>query len=123
MYKRQELNISGYLLKDEPFTEIDNCIQAVLKGDRYFSKTFDSIFNESVAPELEKLKLLSPSERTIIRLVTLGKSSKEISERLSISQRTVEKHRANIINKLNIEKGLDALNSWTKENKELILSI
>lgn len=121
--KAKELNISGYLLKDEPFTEIDNCIQAVLKGDRYFSKTFDSIFNESVAPELEKLKLLSPSERTIIRLVTLGKSSKEISERLSISQRTVEKHRANIINKLNIEKGLDALNSWTKENKELILSI
>lgn len=121
--KAKELNISGYLLKDEPFSEIENCIKAVLKGDTYFSKTFDAVFNSVIAPELEKLKLLSPSERTIIRLVALEKSTKEISETLSISIRTVEKHRANIINKLNIDKGIDALSSWSKENKDLILSI
>ena len=121
--KAKELNISGYLLKDEPFSEIENCIKAVCKGDVYYSNSFDSVFNSDIAPELEKLKLLSPSERTIIRLVALENSSKEISENLCISQRTVEKHRTNIINKLNIKKGVDALSSWTKENKELILSV
>lgn len=121
--KAKTLHISGYLLKDEPFSEINNCVEAVLKGDTYFSKTFDAVFQDAIAPEIEKLKLLSPSERTIIRMVAKEKSSKEISEELSISQRTVEKHRANIIHKLNLDKGTDALNSWTKENKELILSV
>ncbi len=121
--KAKELNISGYLLKDEPFSEIENCIRTVLKGGTYFSKTFNAVFNTVIAPELEKLKLLSPSERTIIRLVALEKSSKEISDNLSISLRTVEKHRANIISKLDIDKGKDALSSWSIENKELILSV
>ena len=119
----RKLNISGYLLKDEPFSEIEKCIETVLKGKTYFSTTFTNIFNESIAPELDKLKLLSPSERTIIRLVTEKKSSKEIAEILSISPRTVDKHRTNIIDKLGIEKGSDSLTIWTHENRVLILSV
>lgn len=120
--RAKELNISGYLLKDEPFGEIENCLQAIVKNDTYFSTTFSEIFNKSIIPELDKLKLLSPSERTVIRLVAEQKSSKQISEILTISTRTVEKHRANIIVKLDIEKGSDSLTNWTQENKELIFS-
>ena len=118
-----ELNISGYLLKDEPFSEIEKCIDAVRKGQTYFSTTFTNIFNQSIVPELNKLKLLSPSERTIIRYVAEKKSSKDIAEILSISPRTVDKHRANIIDKLGIEKGIDSLSVWTQDNKELILLV
>lgn len=119
----KELNISGYLLKDEPFSEIKNCIEAVCKGDTYFSTTFTDIFNQTIVPELNKLKLLSPSERKIIKLVAKKKATKDIAEILSISPRTVDKHRSNIIDKLGLDNGSASLNIWTLENKQIIMSI
>ena len=70
---------------------------------------------------LKKLKLLSPSERIIVRLVGQGKSSKEIGEFLSLSYRTIEKHRSNIIDKLGLDKEKDVLSIWAKEHLEFIL--
>lgn len=121
--KAKKLNISGYMIKDEPFKEIDKCIQAVAAGDTYFSATFDTIFQSEITPQLQKIKLLSPSERTILRLIAQNKSSKEIGELLTISVRTVQKHRANIIAKLELPTGVDSLTSWTSEHQELILSL
>lgn len=120
--KAKELNIFGYLLKDENASQLDICIQKVLKEEPYFSKTFNLVFEEEISPEIEKIKFLSPSERTIIRLIAQEKSSKEIAEILTISSRTVEKHRANIIKKLALSKTSDTLSSWVLENKELILT-
>jgi len=121
--KAKRLNISGYLLKDEPFIEIKNCIQAALKGEFYCSKDFDEIFSNEISPQLEKIKFLSPSERTIVRLIAQEKSSKEIAELLSISYRTVQKHRSNIIFKLDLPNGAESLSFWTKQNKELFLTL
>ena len=121
--KAKKLNISGYLLKDEPFHEIEKCIKAVAKGETYFSTIFDEIFNSEISPQLEKIKFLSPSERTIVRLIAQENSSKEIAELLSISFRTVQKHRANIIAKLDLEASADSLTTWTSDHKELILSL
>ena len=121
--KAKKLNISGYMIKDEPFKEIDKCIQAVAAGNTYFSATFDAVFEGEISPQLQKVKLLSPSERTILRLIAQSKNSKEIAELLSISVRTVQKHRANIIAKLELPTGLDSLSVWTQEHQELILSI
>ena len=123
VHQAKKLAISGYLLKDEPFEEIERCIDAVAKGKTYFSTTFDEIFAREVNPHLEKIKFLSPSERTIVRLIAQENSSKEISELLSISTRTVEKHRANIIAKLDLESGTDSLTHWSLEHRELILSL
>ncbi|GAB5398656.1 MAG: two-component system response regulator YvfU [Aureisphaera sp.] len=121
--KAKKLEISGYLLKDEPFSEIEACILAVADGKSYFSGAFDDIFNREISPQLEKIKYLSPSERTIVRLIAQEKTSKEISDLLSISHRTVQKHRANIIAKLDLPKSVDSLSVWTSENKEIILSL
>jgi len=121
--KAKKLNIQGYILKDEPGIELHKCIQEVVKGATYFSSEFTKILENQVSPEIEKIKFLSPSERTIVRLVAQGLSSKEIGELLSISNRTVEKHRSNIIQKLDLSNEMDALSSWAKEHKELILSI
>lgn len=121
--KAQKLNISGYLLKDEPFSEIEKCIDEVYKGSTYFSTTFDKVFQSEITPQLEKIKFLSPSERTIVRLIAQENSSKEIADLLSISLRTVQKHRANIIAKLDLEAGTDSLTTWTQEHRDLILSL
>ncbi len=121
IYKAQKLNISGYIIKDEPFKELHNCIQSISKGTPYFSTTFKDVLENEVAPQLQKMKLLSPSERTIVRLVGQGETSKGISELLSLSPRTIEKHRANIIAKLNLPAEKDVLTIWAKENLEFIL--
>lgn len=121
--KAKKLNISGYMIKDEPFMEIDKCIQTVAKGNTYFSATFDAVLEGQVNPELQKIKLLSPSERTILRLIAKGHNSKEIADSLTISIRTVQKHRGNIIAKLALPTGIDSLSIWTQEHQELILSL
>jgi two-component system nitrate/nitrite response regulator NarL len=121
--KAKKMNISGYLLKDQPFSEIKKCIQEVLEGRFYASSIFDEVFANEVSPQVEKIKFLSPSERTIVRLIGQMKSSKEIAEILTISSRTVEKHRSNIISKLGLSSGSDSLNVWVKENQELLDAI
>lgn len=121
--KAKKLNISGYLLKDEPFAEINRCIHAVMKGEFYASKIFNEIVTTEISPQLEKIKYLSPSERTIVRLIAQNKSSKEISEELSISIRTVQKHRTNIISKLDLSSDSDALSQWVFKNKDLLLDM
>ena len=96
VYKAKNLNISGYLLKDEPFTELQNCL---------------------------KINFLSPSERTIVRLIAKGNTSRDISESLLISIRTLQKHRANILTKLGLSSNTDALSLWVNDHKDLILSL
>lgn len=118
--KAKNMNISGYLLKDEPISEIHSCIQEVLKGKFYASKTFDDVFNNEISPEIVKIKYLSPSERTIVRLIAGENTSKEIAEILSISIRTVDKHRSNIITKLDLPSTSDSLFLWVKSNKDLL---
>lgn len=121
--KAKTLNISGYLLKDEPFEEVQKCINAILKGNSYYSSTFNEVFDNEISPEIQKIKLLSPSERTIIRMIANSKSSKEISENLMISIRTVQKHRSNIIKKLDLNSDQDALTNWSITNKNLLSSL
>ena len=105
----QKFSIQGYLLKDEDLKVIDNCIQEVQKGNQCYSQVFNKILDLEISPQLEKIKFLSPSERTIIRYIAQEKSSKEIADMLSISYRTVQKHRTNIIQKLDLAKGNDSL--------------
>lgn len=123
IYMSTQLGIDGYLLKEEPMSEIERCIAKVMKNETYFSTTFSRVLETEINPQLEKLKLLSPSERTILRLVAQSMTSKEIADHLLISVRTVQKHRSNIIQKLDIENHDDQLTSWTQKYKELILSL
>jgi two-component system nitrate/nitrite response regulator NarL len=96
-------------------------IYSVSKGVSYFRSVLNNVFNDQVLPQLQKLKLLSPSEQTIVRLVGQGQSSKDIAGLLSLSSRTIEKHRSNIIYKLGLTKEKDILAIWAKENLEFVL--
>lgn len=117
------LQISGYLLKEDSFFDIERAIECALEGSTFFSRTFEAKTLQNASQELKKLELLTPSERTILKLIAQQKSTKEISDALSISTRTVEKHRSNIINKLELSKETNTLITWALVNKMTILEL
>ncbi|WP_130735929.1 response regulator transcription factor [Flavobacterium sp. J27] len=119
----KKVGTHGYLLKEDNLEEIEACIEAVLFDEFYFSSSFQEDIKHTVDNELRKVALLTPSERTIIRLIAQGKNSAEICETLKVSKRTIEKHRANIIGKLELEPSQDTLTQWANDYKEIIKSL
>ncbi|MBB6679971.1 response regulator transcription factor [Aequorivita sp. 609] len=118
--KAQELNIFGYILKEFALDEIENCIKTVSKGEPFFSNRIMELIDINPV-ESNDLKKLTPSEKKILKLIAIDKTNKEIASLLFISYRTVEKHRSNIINKLNLEAKTNSLLIWAKENHEKLL--
>jgi two-component system nitrate/nitrite response regulator NarL len=115
------LQINGYLLKEDSFSEIEECIETVLYNNVYFSRSFAASSLASVSEDFKRIKLLTSSERTILKLVSEQLSSNAIAERLFISTRTVEKHRSNIIMKLEIENTTtNALTNWAYLHRNII---
>jgi DNA-binding NarL/FixJ family response regulator len=113
----------GYLLKEDGLEEIEACVNQVLDNKFYYSKSLNDNIEDMVKQELKKLKLLTPSERTILRMISNKNSSKEISAHLVISKRTVDKHRTNIIKKLGISPDSNALPEWISQHTELIKTL
>lgn len=118
--KANELNIFGYILKEFAIEEIETCIKSVTEGISYFSPRIKELlgvnpFNETY------LANLTPSEKKILKLIAKDKTNKEIAALLFISPRTVEKHRSNIIIKLNIEHKTNSLLIWAKDNVDKLL--
>ncbi len=94
---------SGYILKDVSTSEIISAIDAVASGGTYFSSgVADVLVKMQKEGEKETKGPLSTREQSILVLVAEGKSSREVSELLNISIRTVETHRKNIKSKLGI---------------------
>lgn len=116
-YQAKEFNIFGYLLKDFALEEIENCIKTVTNGSPYFSPKILEL-HQSNKLDHSGLNSLTPSEKKILKLIASDKTNKEIASLLFISHRTVEKHRSNIINKLNLEQKTNSLLIWAKENQE-----
>jgi DNA-binding NarL/FixJ family response regulator len=102
-----EAGANGYLLKDSAFAELITAVTAVAKGKMYLSP---SIAETVVKNSLEKLDrkdegssvLLSGREREVLQMIAEGKSTKEIALKLFVSTKTVETHRKQIMDKLNI---------------------
>lgn len=118
--KAKELNIFGYILKEFALEEIENCIKTVTGGVPFFSNRIKELIGV-VFLENTELSSLTPSERKILKLIAQDKTNKEIASQLFISYRTVEKHRSNIITKLNIEPKTNSLLIWAKENHDKLL--
>ena len=119
--RAKTLQLNGYLLKEDDFFEIERCIEAVLNDEIYFSSSFDNFSIENASKELKRLKLLTPSEVTILKRIVQGLTNTELSDSLGVSVRTVEKHRSNIVNKLEIEGGTNAVINWALKHKDIII--
>ncbi|EPA00062.1 transcriptional regulator [Indibacter alkaliphilus LW1] len=112
------LNISGYLLKDFATEEIINCLEEVKQGRKYFSeKLFKS---KEEKQNVSQGASLTPSEKKILRLIADGLTTPAIADKLFVAERTVEKHRSNIISKLKLDKKHNALLVWAQKNKGII---
>ncbi len=118
--RAKSLNLSGYLLKEDAFEEIEVCIQKVMAGEQYFSKAFHLKDVKSAESSLERVESLTPSERKILKFIASNQSTREIADMLFISERTVEKHRSNIIQKLSLEGKPNGLITWVLHNKHLL---
>lgn len=116
----KRLKIEGYLIKDDSFNEIEKCIKAISNNTNYISASFSNIDIKSIDKQLACLHYLTPSERTILRLISNKLNSSEIAKKLSISTRTIQKHRTNIIAKLELRSNKDTLSEWTSKYKEII---
>jgi two-component system nitrate/nitrite response regulator NarL len=92
---------NGYVLKDVSSEELVQAINTVHQGGTYFSSgASDSLFSQ--APSPKQCEELTKREVAVLKEVAVGLSNKEIAQSLSISVRTVETHRQNLKNKLNI---------------------
>jgi DNA-binding NarL/FixJ family response regulator len=102
------LGVKGYVLKDSAVSDIVNCIHAVIEGQVYTSPAITSyLFKRAygrtdAGDRVPGIDNLTPTERTILRLIAEYKTSKEIAEQLCIHYRTVENYRSNICTKLNL---------------------
>lgn len=93
----------GYLLKDSDSEELINAIKTVARNQKYISQKISGIIiNEFVSNLQEDEAVLSSREKEILQLIAEGKSSKEIGEILFLSSKTVDAHRKNIMDKLDL---------------------
>ena len=98
----------GYVLKRASGSELETAIKSVLSGNHFVSpgitgEVINAYLKDQKVPDNEPWKkLLTNREKTTLKLVAEGYTSREIAQMLSISVRTAEKHRANLMNKLNI---------------------
>lgn len=98
---------AGYLLKSSATAELEIAIQSVARGDTYLSPAISRhVISRSIAPSTDRpaniLEPLTPRQREILQLVAEGKSTKEIAFLLNISIKTVETHRAQLMERLDI---------------------
>jgi DNA-binding NarL/FixJ family response regulator len=103
----------GYVLKDDDIEVVLQAIRTVHKGSRFlspqvFGEVLDTFLSgEDVTTSLEER--LTEREREILQLVGESNTNQQIAEKLNISPRTVEKHRANLMLKLKLKSHADVI--------------
>jgi DNA-binding NarL/FixJ family response regulator len=119
----------GYILKDNAVDEIMDCVKTVLRGEKYVGTAMQMHANEITSTDKKKLMLienirsLSQAELKTLKLVSQNKTSKEISELLFLSEKTIENYRSRICQKLELPPRNNSLVIWISENKGLLTYI
>ena len=97
---------SGYLLKDSGKSELEIALRAVARGETYFSPAVTSHlvagYLRSERGEAAATDPLTPRQREVLRMIAQGLTTKAIAHRLDISVKTVEAHRAQLMDRLKI---------------------
>lgn len=105
------LGVDGYVLKNARTSEILSAIRAVVRGGSYFSppvaREIVAQIRDPRAASDQPFSLLSAREREVLHLIAEGLSAKEIATKLSISAKTVEAHRTNLMRKLGVRKATE----------------
>lgn len=100
--------VAGYVLKDAAPLELEFALQAVMRGETYLSprvssQVVQSLVERAQAPPVESdLALLSPRQTEILRSIANGRTTKQIAFDLGVSIKTIETHRGQIMERLDI---------------------
>ncbi len=94
--------VKGYLLKNATSDELVKAITKVYQGDFYFGSEVQKILADSVTQETIDIPKLTRRETHILRLIAEGKTTNTIAEELFISPLTVETHRRNLMQKMEV---------------------
>jgi DNA-binding NarL/FixJ family response regulator len=104
----------AYLLKDSAEADLIKAVHAVAGGKSFFSPAVSKVLLDDYVRKLRRsgtedaYDLLTPREREVLQLIAEGKSNKDIANLLNLSVYTVESHRSNLMEKLNV-RGLPEL--------------
>ena len=109
-YVLRALNVGarGYLLKESPEEDLIAAVKAVHAGKAYFSPAISRVLVDDYVRQMRKrgledsYEVLTAREREILQLLAEGKSNKDVAGRLGLSTYTVETHRGNLMEKLNL---------------------
>jgi two-component system, NarL family, response regulator NreC len=109
-----KIGVAGYVLKDQSTDEILEAIHCVLAGERYLSppiseRVIESYIQRIKESSMDSYETLTDREREIFTLAAEGHSNPEIGGILSISSRTVETHRSNVMRKLSLKTHTDLI--------------
>jgi two-component system, NarL family, response regulator DegU len=99
-----EMGVHAFLLKNTEPDELEKAIQAVVEKDFYHNEWVVSIMRKNVKSQRPNFSNdeLTEREKQIVQLVCRELSSKQIADKLSLSERTIENHRATIMKKLGV---------------------
>jgi DNA-binding NarL/FixJ family response regulator len=109
--KALNVGAAGYVLKDATTSELELAVRCATKGGTFLSpvvstKVVDNYlarFSQDSTPhESDTFQLLAPRQREILQLIAEGYTTKDIAKKLGLSMNTVEVHRANLMDRLNI---------------------
>ena len=108
-----DLGVMGYVLKDSAATEIIDAVKNVSSGKHFISPSISGFLvkrgqYQTSGADAAGISKLTAAERKILKMISKSMTTKEIAQELFISVRTVETHRSNICQKLNIS-GTNAL--------------
>jgi DNA-binding NarL/FixJ family response regulator len=111
---------SGYLLKDCAFEELVNAIRTVASGKSYLSPSITDLMIKDYRHILSKetlsvFSLLTAREREVLQLIAEGRSTKEIAHDLNVSVKTIETHRQQIMERLDLHSIADLTKYAVKE--------
>jgi len=119
-----EAGAYGYILKDSSSDEMIKAIRMIAAGEKYYSSPVASIILNGYMQQLKKgnkqgrevqPSRLSNKEKEILQFLVDGMSSREIAERLQLSVRTVDNHRANMMRRLQVRNAAELVRIAVEE--------
>ncbi len=115
---REALSVgaNGFVLKGSTFDELLSALRSVASGKKYLSPEVSALFLDAYvnpgargARGAEPLSTLTARERSILQLIAEGRTNRATAAYLSVSQKTVEKHRANLMRKLGVHSAMELM--------------
>jgi len=119
-----EAGVHGYIHKGADKEELINGVKKVMDGVSFYSKDVRDVMVNNYITSLKKKKQLlahpkinlTKRELEVVKLIMKGYTSHQIAEELFISNRTVDTHRANLMQKLDVKNSIELINKVTEEN-------